>query len=178
MPLSTGGAHTSPERTAYDLARWAPWFAERVVAVDTLAHCCGVELDAIRSLRRRYLGAHGGPYLAEVLRLVDRRAESPMESRVRLVLVFVGLPPEVQYPVLVNGRRYRLDLAYPAQRVAVEYDGAGHREQAQARRDLVREADLAAAGWRVLRFDARVVMSDPDRIVREVTAELAARSGH
>ena len=54
VPLSTGGALTSPERTAYDLARWAPWFAERVVAVDTLAHCCGVELDAIRSLRRRY----------------------------------------------------------------------------------------------------------------------------
>jgi len=29
------------------------------------------------------------------------------------VLVLAGLPPEVQYPVVVNGRRYRLDRAYP-----------------------------------------------------------------
>jgi very-short-patch-repair endonuclease len=93
------------------------------------------------------------------------------------VLVLAGLPPEVQYPVVVNGRRYRLDLAYPAHRVAVEYDGAEHRLQARARRDLVREADLAAAGWRVLRFDAHVVMSRPGEVVAEVQAVLAARSG-
>jgi very-short-patch-repair endonuclease len=99
-----------------------------------------------------------------------------MESRVRVVLVTAGLPPEVQYPVILNSRRYRLDLAYPAQRVAVEYDGEAHRLPARARRDLPREADLAAAGWRVLRFDASVVMRHPDRIVVAVQAELAARS--
>jgi very-short-patch-repair endonuclease len=144
-----------------------------VVAVDTLLHCCGVGPDAVRALRRRYLGAHGTPWIREVLGLADRRSESPMESRVRVVLVLGGLPPQVQYPVVVNGRRYRLDLAYPAQRVAVEYDGEAHRLQARARRDLVREADLTAAGWTVLRFDAHVVMSRPGRIVAEVRAELA-----
>ena len=92
-------------------------------------------------------------------------------------LVLAGLRPEVQYPVVVNGRRYRLDLAFPELWIAVEYDGAEHRLQARARRDLVREADLASAGWRILRFDAAVVMWRPDRIVAEVHAELAARSG-
>lgn len=176
VPLPGGGAVTTPDRTAYDLLRWAPSLVERVVAVDALAHCCEVEPDAVRVLRRRHLGAHGSPWLPEVFTPVDRRAESPMESRVRVVLVLGGLPPLVQYPVVVNGRSYRLDLAYPAQRVAVEYDGAGHRLQAQARRDLVREADLAAAGWRVLRFDAYVVMSRPGEVVSEVHAVLAARS--
>jgi very-short-patch-repair endonuclease len=176
VPLPGGGAVTIASRAAYDLARWAPSLTERVVAVDTLAHCCGAGPDDVRRLWRRYPGVHGGPLLPEVLGLVDPRAESPMESRSRVALVLGGLPPEVQYPVVVGGRRYRLDLAYPRYRLAVEYDGAGHRLQAQARRDLVREADLAAAGWKVLRFDAAVVLFRPDRIVVEVRAELAARS--
>jgi very-short-patch-repair endonuclease len=175
-PLPDGGAVTAPARTAYDLARWAPGLVERVVAVDALAHSCGVEHSEILTFRRRYLGSHGGPGIAEVLGLADRRAESPMESRVRVVLVLAGLSPEVQYPVVINGCRYRLDLAYPAWRVAVEYDGDEHRGQARARRDLAREADLVSAGWRVLRFDASVVLWRPDRIVRAVQAELAARS--
>jgi very-short-patch-repair endonuclease len=56
----------------------------------------------------------------------------------------------------------------------VEYDGADHRAQRRARRDLVREAALAAAGWRVLRFDADVVLFRPDRVTAAVRAELAA----
>lgn len=132
VPISSGGAVTIPERTAYDLARWAPRLTERVVAVDALTHNCGVDLDAIRALRHRYLGCHGGADITDALRLSDRRSESPMESRVRMVLVLDGLPPEVQYPVVLRGRRYRLDLAYPRQRVAVEYNGEEHRSQRRA----------------------------------------------
>jgi hypothetical protein len=145
-PMPGGGAVTTAARTAYDLARWAPSLTERVAAVDTLAHCHHVTPDDVRKLRRVYSGVHGGPMLPEVLGLVDPRAESPMESRTRVALVCGGLPPEVQFPVVINRHRYRLDLAYPRYRLAVEYDGAGHRLQAQARLDLVREADLAAAG--------------------------------
>ena len=176
VPIASGGAVTTPERTAYDLARWSPRLVERVVAIDALAHNCGVDLDAIRALRHRYLGCHGGADITDALKLSDRRSESPMESRCRVALVLGGLPPAVQYSVIVNGRRYRLDLAYPGLLVAVEYDGEEHRTQARARRDLVREADLAGAGWRILRFDAGVVMRRPDQIVAEVRAELAARS--
>ena len=97
-----------------------------------------------------------------------------MESRTRVALVLAGLPPEVQYPVVAGGRRYRLDLAYPEHRIAVEYDGAEHRGQRRARLDLVREAALTAAGWRILRFDADVVLFQPDRVVAAVRAEMAA----
>ena len=96
-----------------------------------------------------------------------------MESRIRVPLVLAGLPPEVQYPLVLRGRRYRLDLAYPGRRIAVEYDGDDHRTPRRARSDLVREAALAAAGWRVLRFDAEEVLFRPDRLVAPVRAELA-----
>jgi very-short-patch-repair endonuclease len=161
------------DRVAYDLARWAPTLTERVAAVDALAHQCGVTPADVMVLRHRHLGAHGGRDVAETLALVDARAESPMESRIRVPLVLAGLPPEVQYPLVLRGRRYRLDLAYPGQRMAVEYDGDDHRTQRRARSDLVREAALAAAGWRVLRFDADEVLFRPDRLVAAVRAELA-----
>ncbi len=167
---------TTPVRTAFDLARWAPDLVERVAAVDALVFSREVEPDAVRALRNRHLGVPGGRGVAEVLRLVDGRAESPMESRLRVALVLGGLPSEVQYPVLLGGRRYRLDLAYPAARLAVEYDGDEHRTQRRARRDLVREAALAAAGWLVLRFDAYEVLFRRDRVVAAVRAELAARA--
>jgi very-short-patch-repair endonuclease len=169
-----GAVVTTPERTAFDLARWAPTLTERVAAVDALAHRCGVTPGDVVVLRHRHLGVHGGRDVPAVLALVDPRAESPMESRVRVALVLGGLPPEVQYPVLLRGRRYRLDLAYPLHKVAVEYDGEEHRTQRRARSDLVREAALAAAGWRVLRFDADEVLFRPDRLVAAVRAELAA----
>jgi very-short-patch-repair endonuclease len=166
---------TTPERTSYDLARWAPGLTERVTAVDALAHECKVDPADVLVLRNRHLGAHGGGEVADVLRLADRRAESPMESRARMALVLAGLPPAVQHPVVIRGRRYYLDLAYPDKLIAIEYDGADHRTQERARRDLEREAALVAAGWKILRFDAFVVLFHPERVVAEVRAELAAR---
>ena len=170
-----GVAVTTPVRTAFDLARWAPTLTERVAAVDALAHHRRVDVADVRVLRHRHLGARNGGEVAKVLALADRRAESPMESRARMALVLGGLPPPaVQHPVVVRGRRYYLDLAYPDLKVAVEYDGADHRTQQRARRDLEREAALVSAGWRILRFDAYVVLFAPERIVAEVRAELAA----
>jgi len=68
------------ERTAFDLARWAPTLTERVAAVDALAHHRGVDLADVTVLRHRHLGARHGGEVAEVLRLTDRRSESPMEQ--------------------------------------------------------------------------------------------------
>jgi very-short-patch-repair endonuclease len=167
---------TTADGVAFDLARWAPDLTERVAAVDALAHCCKVDLDAVRALRNRHLGVHHGAVVAQVLALADACAESPMESRARMALHLGGLPaPAVQHPVLARGARYYLDLAYPHVRLAIEYDGAEHRTQRRARRDLVREAALTAAGWHILRFDADVMLFRPDRLVAAVRAELAAR---
>ena len=145
---------TSPPRTAFDLVRWRS-VTEGAVAVDALARAHAFGPADLRVLRSRHLGARGSRKLEPVLALADPRAESPMESRIRVALVLGGLPPVVQHAVTVDGRAFRLDLAYPEARLGVEYDGRHHREPGQAQRDLEREAMLATAGWKIVRFGRR-----------------------
>ncbi|TWF75817.1 uncharacterized protein DUF559 [Pseudonocardia hierapolitana] len=59
--------------------------------------------------------------------------------------------------------------------LAIEYDGRDHREQEQAHRDLLREADLVRLGWTSLRFDARTVHCCSARIAGTVAYELRRR---
>lgn len=155
---------TSPERTAYDLARRSPP-VEAVVALDALARVHGFDPAAVLEIARRNPGARGSAQLQEAVRLADPLADSPMETRVRVALRAGGLPPPVlQHPV----GPYRLDLAYPAVGLAVEYDGREHLTPERARRDLDRQAFLTAAGWRVLRFRAATVLGEPAAIPRAV----------
>ncbi|MGQ0572683.1 MAG: endonuclease domain-containing protein [Pseudonocardia sp.] len=167
---------TTPVRTAFDLARWAATRTEKVVAVDALSNRHGFGRDEVMEVKYRNLGAHGSRCLPHVLRLADPRAQSPMESRVRMALHDGGLPaPAVQHPVPVGHRHYYLDLAYPQVLLAIEYDGELHRSQRRAHRDLLREAALVALGWTVLRFDAYVVMRRPDALAAQVATELVRR---
>jgi very-short-patch-repair endonuclease len=167
---------TTPVRTAFDLARWAPTLVEKVVAVDALAYRHRITVDVVREFARRHSGVHGSADLPRVLALANPLAESPMETRIRLALVLAGLPvPAVQHRVRGFGRSHRLDLAYPDVLLAIEYDGANHLDLGRARRDLAREAVLTRLGWTVLRFDAHTVLHDPDRVVAVVRAELRRR---
>ncbi|WP_231933621.1 endonuclease domain-containing protein [Micromonospora coxensis] len=69
----------------------------------------------------------------------------------------------------------RVDLAWPALRVAVEYDGDHHRERAHFRQDVARLNALRAAGWLVLRFTADDVLRHPARTVALVADALRER---
>jgi very-short-patch-repair endonuclease len=92
-----------------------------------------------------------------------------METRIRLALVFDGLPaPVPQHPV---GPHF-LDLAYPSVRLGIEYDGEVHRTQQRALRDLDRQARLVCAGWTVLRFPARQVLRRPEEVAARVRGAL------
>ena len=169
-------AVTAPVRTAYDLAREPP-LVEAVVAVDALSRRHEFVPQAILKVRSRHLGARGSGQLPEVVRLANPLSESPMESRTRLIIVLDGLPvPALQHPV----GPYVLDLAYPAIRLAIEYDGEEHRVQQRAMRDLDRQAYLSDAGWKVLRFTAAQVMLRPWWVaarVREEILKAARRHG-
>jgi very-short-patch-repair endonuclease len=170
-----GVALTTAVRAAYDMIRRLS-LTEGVVALDALAHKHPFGPDDIRAIRSRHLGATGSDRAEPALALMDRRADSPMESRIRVALTLGGIPPRVQHPVAVDGRSFRLDLAYPEAMLAVEFDGEHHRDPAQARRDLEREALLAAAGWKIIRFGAWLVMRRPDLVVACTRSEIAARA--
>ncbi|MEJ3656085.1 DUF559 domain-containing protein [Actinomycetes bacterium KLBMP 9759] len=164
---------TAPERTAFDLARWAQGLTERVVAVDAVAHRHGLTADGMERSWRAHHGAHGCTGLPELLGLIDPRAESPMESRIRMALILDGLPPPAVQHVVGP---YRLDLAYLSARLGIEYDGRLHRTQEQAHHDLRREADLAAAGWVIVRFTASTVLHRPRSVATRVRYELGRRA--
>ena len=69
-----------------------------------------------------------------------------------------------------------LDVAFPAARVAIEVDGwAWHSGVDRFRRDRQRQNALVLAGWTVLRFTWHDLTVEPERVVREVRAALAAR---
>ena len=124
---------------------------------------------AVLDLRMHHLGARGSAQLGTAGRLADPRAKSPMESRIRLAIVFAGLPtPVLQHPV----GPFSLDLAYPAVRLAIEYDGEAHRGQERALRDLDRQAYLTDAGWKVLRFTTVQVVRRPQWVAARVRKEL------
>jgi hypothetical protein len=131
---------TTPVRTAYDLARWLG-LVEAVVAVDALANRGRFVPPEVLDLAARYPRARGRAGLAAVVGLADRRSASSMESRLRMVLVLRGLPaPEVQYPVLADRRRRAvwLDMAYPEQRIGIEYEGEDHVRPERVLRDVSR----------------------------------------
>lgn len=63
--------------------------------------------------------------------------------------------PARQAPVVLEGRRFLLDLAYPQQKIAIEYDGfKEHTTPAQFATDRQRQNALILHGWSVLRFSA------------------------
>lgn len=96
----------------------------------------------------------GSPAVRAALDMVRVGSESPKETETRMLLRRVGLPePELQHVVRVDGRFVaRVDLAYPRWRIAIEYEGDGHRtDREQWRRDIRRQRDLEDHGWIVIR---------------------------
>ena len=97
-----------------------------------------------------------------------------METRVRLLVVLSGLPePVLQHVVSTRAGTRRLDLAWPAVRVALEYDGRHHIErEGQWRGDLVRREELEGERWRFVVVVAADVYATPDATVRRVETAL------
>lgn len=171
---ASGLVVTSALRTAYDLARWSP-LVEGVVAADALGRIGRFGPDALLQCSDRYPRARWRKRVGMVADLMDPRAGSAMETRSRLLLVLRGLPrPELQYQVLdeLGAHVALLDMAYPEDRVGMEFDGRYHQEGAAFRADLARHNRLVALGWRVLRASSADVLRYPDRFAAQVRALL------
>ena len=179
VEVVSGCLVTTPERTAWDLARRLP-LVEAVVAVDALAHQRFDPADLL-ARRAKHPGARGCRRLDEVVGLSNPRAESPMETRLRLALIAGGLPvPEVQYEILDQDWRVvaRVDLAYPDAKLAIEYDGAAHFDARQRAHDLRRDNDLSRYGWHTTRVDHRQATTGLERTIGTVRTVLARRLHH
>jgi very-short-patch-repair endonuclease len=101
----------------------------------------------------------------------DGLAESPQETRLRLLFSREGLPaPVARFRVFGNdGSIARVDVAYPELELAIEYDGAWHGEREQFAEDRRRLNRLVAAGWVVLHVTA-AEMRDPTALGARIRA--------
>jgi very-short-patch-repair endonuclease len=165
---------TTPTRTAFDVARRLP-IAEAVVTVDAMLAKRLIAEDTLLRLRLDWPGWPGVAQLQRVHALSDAGAESPQESRLRMILIHGSLPrPVTQYVVrdALGAFVARLDLAYPDHRLGIEYEGDHHRDRGTFQRDLRRINALRACGWTVLRFAAADIYRNPGRIVELVRAAL------
>jgi len=109
--------------------------------------------------------------LREALALADPGAESRPESVLRILLRRCGLgTPVANLEVrAADGRRMRIDIAFPEIGLAVEYHGDYHRDREQWRRDLGRRSRLEALGWTVVELTADDLL-DPDELVARIRA--------
>lgn len=143
---------TTPLRTALDLACRLRR-REALASLDAFMRHQGVTQWEMRRLLRRYRRRRGVVQARQLVPLADPRAESPGESWTRLVIHDHGFPrPVPQHWVVVDGvPTYRLDLAYPRAKVAVEYDGSEfHSSRADRAADRRRRAWLRRRGWRII----------------------------
>lgn len=136
-------------------------------------------LEELRSAVDRHAAGRGAAALRWALDRVRIGVDSPPESRLRLLLVRSGFAePQIGPPVLVESGTLTLhpDLAWPELRLALEYEGDGHRENRKTfRADIRRREMFEAAGWRVIRVTADDLGPDRDAFIRRVRGIVAAR---
>lgn len=110
---------------------------------------------------------------------VRKHVDSPMETRLRMLLVLAGLPePKVNFKVYyADGRvRYRFDLSYPGLKLIVEYDGRQHREDLeQWDRDNDRGDWFDSNGWRIVKVFSHGIYKDPEKTIHRVCDALRSR---
>jgi hypothetical protein len=163
---------TSALRTVVDLGGRNP-LTEGVVAADLFLHAGLVTITELRTYVAKHQRRKGIARLRRVVDMAEPNAESPMETRLRMLIVLAGLPrPEAQVSIHDDQGNPlgRPDLLYRAQRLAIEYDGGNHRDRLVD--DDRRQNGLLVAGYRLLRFTAPDVYGSPGSVAMQVRLAL------
>ena len=168
---------TSPERLFVDLASCLS-LVDLVVLGDWLVRRGHTRCVALRGYVHGFSGRHARA-ARRAADLVRDAVDSPMETRLRLLIVLAGLPEPVvnlrirdDFGVVVM----RLDLCWPEHRLAVEYDGRHHVERVdQWERDHGRRDELENDGWRLLVVTAKGIYREPEVTLDRIWRALRER---
>jgi predicted transcriptional regulator of viral defense system len=134
--------------------------AERVTSVEAIAELVA-RTNGHRATKRLALLVADGP----------APTESGDEDVVLELLLRAGVgPPAVNVPLVVSGTPYRPDMRWPAARLILEVDSRWHDGRLAKELDADRQADLEAAGERVLRTTAEQATQHPQQLVRRLVA--------
>lgn len=171
-----GIAVTGPRRTLIDIATKVD-LIQLIQAIEFMLHHGHTTLDGLAeyALSRHLDGVRR---VRRIIPHVREGVESPMETLVRLMLVFARLPepaPNLNIRDANGTFLARGDLVYSTYMVLVEYDGWQHERDAKQRQhDIGRRERLEQAGWRIIVVTVGD-LNKPHGIVRRVHQALTDR---
>lgn len=162
---------TTAARTLYDLAGSVDGRALERALAEALALRL-TTLPKVREVLKRHRGRRGARSLAAVIGS-GRSALTRSEAERRFLdLVREAKLDEPEVNVSVAG--YEVDVVWRTERLVVEIDGrAFHASPAAFERDRLRDAALAAAGYRVVRVTWRQMETEPAASLVRVAQALA-----
>jgi len=172
LPVST------PAQTFCELAASGIALVDLVIVGDGLVRKERATAEQLRRAAEQWHGA-GRKLACRAAALVRAGVDSAMETRLRLLIVFAGLPePKVN----VRLRREdgtvlrRLDLCYEEYRLIVEYDGRQHAEDEQQwLSDINRREELDRRAYRLIIVTSHGIYRDPLQTLQRVRAALQER---
>jgi very-short-patch-repair endonuclease len=163
---------TSLPRSLAELClRWPA--VEALVAIDMAVYAGLTDAAALVRYAKAAKGRAGAGKMRTLAPLAAP-AESPMETRLRWLLIEARLPrPDVHANLHDAEARFigRADLYYHSTKLVLEYDGGNHRDRLVE--DDRRQNLLINAGFRLLRFTAADIHSRPEVVEAQVRGALS-----
>lgn len=174
VPLST------PEQMFCELAAVGVGLVDLVVAGDAMLRAKKATRESLQKAIETMPGS-GVRVARRALGYLRDGVDSPMESRLRMLLVLAGFPePEVNFILRdANGDwDRRFDLWYRLLKLIVEYDGAQHGDLEHRDADHDRREELERLGYRIVAVTAHGIYTDPAKTLRRVAAVMRELGGH
>jgi very-short-patch-repair endonuclease len=163
---------TTPARTLYDLADAAGERELERMVVKAFAQRL-VDRSGLLALLDRHAGRPGATRLRAIIEAGSGHAPTRSEAEER----FLALIRKARlHAPDVNARvaGYEVDLLWRAERLVVEVDGrAFHTSGRRFESDRRRDADLLAAGVRVMRVTWQQIVSEPEAVLIRLAMALA-----
>ncbi|WP_213454820.1 hypothetical protein [Rhizomonospora bruguierae] len=158
--------HTTPARTAWDVATWLPTI-DAVAIVDTMLRGGFVTRRDLDQVLARHQRKRGSRQARLVFEIADGIPVDQFVSCLRTRLMLAGLPrPQLRYPLRYSsGVEVVAEMAWPEQRVTLE---------------LTMHATmlLTSRGWLVLYAPRGRIRRDFPAVLKEVRQALTRRGAH
>jgi len=168
---------STPEQTFIDLACVLS-LVDLVVLGDSLVRARRTTVDRLVDAVNTWSGWGSRP-AARAVGFVRKGVDSPMESRLRMLIVLAGLPePQVNRIVRDGSGNWdkRFDLCYPDLLLIIEYDGRQHADNdEQWDHDIDRREDLDGEGWRMIVIRSKGIYVEPQRTLERIADAMRAR---
>jgi len=171
----SGARVSAPQQVFVELATQLT-LVDLVIVGDHMVRKGLVDLETLREFCADTSGP-GAALAREAASYVRNGVDSPMETRLRLLIVLAGLPePEVNLLVGDDVERRKYDLSYRRSKTILEYDGRQHVERIeQWEADLERREGIDDDQWRILVFVAKDIYKSPGRTLERIHRALRLR---